>query len=208
MPYSNFSLQAAVDQFNLDYLEEAPVFTAPLPELPENSEKALTLLSQQLERDMSLARRTPTEKAKSEFVIAPVLATLRQIQKVGVHSGVSFDVAAEHNLRGACDFLITLSNAIEIIRAPVLVVVEAKRSVMSEGLGQCVAEMVAAQIFNRRDNLPPAPIFGCITNGFYWRFLQLSESTVLADSAIEYPLLPVDELMKRLCYTVDSSMRL
>lgn len=204
MPYSNFSLQAAVDQFNLDYLEEAPVFTEALPELSVDAEKAIAFLTQQLERDMSLARRTPTEKAKSEFVIAPVLATLRQIQKVGVHSGVSFDVSAEDNLRGACDFLVTLSDAIEIIRAPVLVVVEAKRSVMSEGLGQCVAEMVAAQIFNRKANLPPAPIFGCITNGFYWRFLQLSEQTVLADSATEYPLMPIAELIRRLIYTVSS----
>jgi len=122
-----------------------------------------------------------------------------------VHSGVTFDVSVEENLRGACDFLITLSDELEIIRAPVLVIVEAKRSIMSEGLGQCLAEMIAAQRFNQRANLPPLPIFGCITNGFAWRFLQLSELTAFGDSATEYPLLPINELMQKLHYTVVSS---
>ena len=205
MLYSNFSLQEAVDQFGLNYLEKSAVFPASLPLLPDIADKEIAMLNRQLKRDMDLARRTPTEKAKSEFVIAPVLATLRAIQGIGVHSGVTFDVSAEENLKGACDFLITLSDAIEIIRAPVLVVVEAKRSVMSEGLGQCLAEMVAAQKFNRKFEQTEAPIFGCITNGFYWRFLMLSELTVFADSANEYPLLPLDELMRRLCYTVQSA---
>ncbi len=205
MPYSSFSLQTAVDQFNLTYVGKDRVFPDVLPPLPPDSKEAIAFLTQQLARDMDLARRTPTEKAKSEFVIAPVLAALRQIQKVGVHSGVSFDVSAEENLRGACDFLVTLSDELEIIRAPVLVIVEAKRSIMTEGLGQCLAEMVAAQRFNKRANLLPSPIFGCITNGFYWRFLQLSNSTVLADDAVEYPLMPVTELMQRLCYAVSSA---
>lgn len=117
MPYSNFSLQEAVDQFGLNYLEKSAVFPASLPLLPDIADEEIAMLNRQLKRDMDLARRTPTEKAKSEFVIAPVLATLRAIQGIGVHSGVTFDVSAEENLKGACDFLITLSDAIEIIRA-------------------------------------------------------------------------------------------
>ncbi len=202
MPYSSFSLQSAIQQFSLKYSGSAPIFPAVMPALPATGAAAIALLNQQLERDADMARRTPSEKAKSEFVIAPVLATLRQIQKVGIHSGVSFDVSAEENLRGACDFLVTLSDELEIIEAPVLVVVEAKRSIMSEGLGQCVAEMVASQRFNQQANLPPSPIFGCITNGFYWRFLQLVNSEVLGDAAIEYPLRPTEALMQRLSYTI------
>ncbi|MEM8504139.1 MAG: hypothetical protein AAF716_13415 [Cyanobacteria bacterium P01_D01_bin.1] len=202
MTYSGFSLQTAVDQFNIEYLGTRSVFPKVLPSLPPTAKEALNLLTLQLERDVDMARRTPSEKAKSEFVIAPVLATLRQIHTIGVHSGVSFDVSVEENLRGACDFLITLSEELEIIRAPVLVIVEAMRSIMSEGLGQCLAEMIAAQRFNQKANLPPLPVFGCITNGFAWRFLQLSERTVFGDSAVEYSLMPISELMQRLYYTV------
>lgn len=202
MPYSSFSLQSAVDQFSLDYQGRASTFPADLPNLPKNADVPLGFLAQQLDRDIDLARRTYTEKAKSEFVIAPVLATLRQIQRVGVHSGVAFDVSAAEDLRGACDFLITLSDEIEIIRSPILVVVEAKRSIIAEGLGQCVAEMVAAQRFNKSAGALPAPIFGCVTNGFSWRFLRLTDQTVTGDDAIEHPLMPLSQLMQRLCYTV------
>ena len=80
--------------------------------------------------------------------------------------------------------------------------IHAKRSIMSEGLGQCLAEMIAAQRFNQRAYVPPLPICGCITNGSAWRFLQLLERTVFGDSAIEYPLLPINKLMQRLYHTL------
>ena len=202
MPYSSFSLQSAVEQFSLKYQGDMATLPADLPPLPAAAKDALELLMRQLDRDIDLARKTYTEKAKSEFVIAPVLSTLRQIQKVGVHSGVAFDVSTEDNLRGACGFLITLSAEIEIIEAPVLVVVEAKRSIIAEGLGQCVAEMVAAQKFNQRSDCATRDIFGCVTNGFAWRFLKLTGQTVSGDGAKEYPLMPIDALMQKLCYTV------
>ena len=65
--------------------------------------------------------------------------------------------------------------------------------------------MVASQRFNQQAKLPPSPIFGCITNGFYWRFLQLVNSEVLGDAAIEYPLRPTEALMQRLLYTVNAA---
>jgi hypothetical protein len=137
-----------------------------------------------------------------------VLATLRQIHNVGIHSGISFDVSPMENLQGECDFLITLSDELEIIEAPILVVTQAKGSVMSQGVGPCVAQMVAAQRFNQVSGLPPLPIFGCITNGFSWRFLQLSNDTVVGDGAIEYPLTPTLILMQRLYYTVSGGIHL
>jgi hypothetical protein len=208
MPYANFSLQTAVKQFDLKYQGTDLVFPTTLPTLPSAAEKAIPFLSRQLERDADLARRTPTDQAKLSFVIAPVLATLRQIHNVGIHSGIAFDVSPMENLQGECDFLITLSDELEIIEAPILVVTQAKGSVMSQGVGPCVAQMVAAQRFNQVSGLPPLPIFGCITNGFSWRFLQLSNDTVVGDGAIEYPLTPTLILMQRLYYTVSGGIHL
>ncbi|MGB3295373.1 MAG: hypothetical protein WBB01_20515 [Phormidesmis sp.] len=51
--------------------------------------------------------------------------------------------------------------------------------------------------------MPLSTIFGCIANGFYWRFLQLSDSEVRGDAAIEYPLRPIEALMQRLFYVVN-----
>ena len=208
MPYSNFSLQAVVKQFDLKYQGSDLVFPTSLPALPAPAEKAIPFLMRQIERDADLARRTPTDRAKLAFVIAPVLATLRQIHKVGIHSGVTFDVSPMENLQGECDFLITLSDELEIIEAPILVITQAQGSVMAQSVGKCVAEMVAAQRFNQLSGLPTLPVFGCITNGFSWRFLQLSNDTLVGDGAIEYPLTPTLVLMQRLYYTVSGGIRL
>ncbi len=208
MPYANFSLQTAVKQFDLKYQGTDLVFPTALPSLPGAADKAIPFLSRQLERDADLARRTPTDQAKLTFLIAPVLATLRQIHSVGIHSGITFDVSPMENLQGECDFLITLSDELEIIEAPILVVTQAKGSVMAQGVGPCVAQMVAAQRFNQLSGLPPLPVFGCITNGFSWRFLQLLNDTVVGDNAVEYPLTPNLILMQRLYYAVSGGIHL
>ncbi|MGB5917258.1 MAG: hypothetical protein WBG63_20510 [Phormidesmis sp.] len=208
MSYNSFSLQSVVNQFELKYLGSDLVFPTVLPALPPNAEPALDFLTQQLNRDADIARRNPGDQAKSAFIIAPVLATLRQIHQVGIHAGVQIDVSTLENLTGECDFLVTLSDELEIVEAPVLVVVQAKKSVMSEGVGRCVAEMVAAQRFNQVSGLPPLPVFGCVTNGLSWRFLQLSGDVIKGDRAIEYRLRPMTVLMQRLYYSVNGGLSL
>jgi hypothetical protein len=49
------------------------------------------------------------------------------------------------------------------------------------GLGQCVAQMVAARLFNERAGEPPRPVFGCVTTGEVWQFLRLEDSAVTID---------------------------
>jgi hypothetical protein len=55
-----------------------------------------------------------------------------------------------------------------------------------------MAEMIAAQIYNQQQQKPLKVIYGCVTTGSIWRFLQLSDSTVYVDS-VEYYL---DQLPK------------
>lgn len=75
-----------------------------------------------------------------------------------------------------------------------MVIFEAKRENINEGLGQCIAGMVGAQRFNRRNNAPIDPIYGCVTTGTSWRFLRLSGTTVTLD-LVEYGLNQVDRLL-------------
>ena len=208
MSYNTFSLQSLVTQFGLKYVGSDLVFPTVLPALPEYADNHLALLEQQLQRDGDIARRNPTDAAKLSYLIAPLLATLRQIHHVGIHTGVQFDISSTESLTGQCDFLVTLSDELEIIEAPVLVVTQAQESVMSEGTGRCAAEMVAAQRFNQASGLPPLPIFGCVTNGFSWRFLKLVGDVMQGDGAVEYRLRPTKVLMQRLYYTVSGGIRL
>ena len=67
------------------------------------------------------------------------------------------------------------------IEAPVIAIVEAKNDSTNSGLGQCIAEMVAAQRFNQARDKITEHIYGAVTNGRVWRFLQLDERTVAID---------------------------
>ena len=51
---------------------------------------------------------------------------------------------------------------------------------MEGGLGQCVAQMVAAREFNAADR-GPAPVHGCVTTGEAWQFLRLAGDAVELD---------------------------
>lgn len=57
----------------------------------------------------------------------------------------------------------------------------AKKDDLITGLGQCVAEMIAAQRFNaeKRNDIPC--IYGAITTGINWLFLKLAEKRLHID---------------------------
>lgn len=71
--------------------------------------------------------------------------------------------------------------SIKSIKSPVLTIVEAKKENLNAGLGQCLAEMVAAQIFNQRSNREISTVYGVVTSGNIWKFLQLSQNQVHID---------------------------
>jgi hypothetical protein len=49
------------------------------------------------------------------------------------------------------------------------------------GLGQCVAQMVAADLFNQAAGREGISVFGCVTTGEAWQFLRLNGTAALMD---------------------------
>jgi hypothetical protein len=143
-----------------------------------------------------LASTISTEKARSEWMVAPVLADFwaRYHGRVGLYSGVNFPADPAAGLSGYCDYLITRSPQQFAITPPVLVAFEAKNESISGGFGQCIAAMVGAQRFNRRLNAPHDPLFGCVTTGTAWRFLRLS-GTIVTLGLREYTIAEADRLL-------------
>ncbi|MGL4554383.1 MAG: hypothetical protein ACRC33_24740 [Gemmataceae bacterium] len=126
-----------------------------------------------------LALGINTEKARSEFLIAPLLLELRVRlgNTFAVFSGVEFDVDASRGLNGFCDYLLSRSPIQTFLTAPLIAVVEAKNDNVRNGLGQCIATMVAAREFNGT----PGTVHGAATTGAAWRFLRLDGSVVTLD---------------------------
>ncbi len=177
MAFSDFTLDELKTRFGLTIREDASLFPAVAP---IGISSALAAL---LEDNIPLALAIDTEKGRSEFMIAPVLAALRKSLKdrISLFSGVEFVVDPEQGLSGVCDFLLSRSPEQLYVSAPVAVLVEAKNNRIKEGIPQCIAEMVAARIFNeRRGNVIPV-IHGTVTTGSLWRFLQLEGNQVSVD---------------------------
>ncbi len=185
LSYSSLTLDDLQQRFKLALRLEA-VFTKVVPIAPPE------LLREALQRAGSLAM--VSEKARAEFIVAPILLEMREQlhQAVSIYSGVRFDVSPAEGLQGICDFMVTKSPPLPVVQAPVLVLVEAKKNDLDEGLGQCGAEMLAAQRFNLRDNLPGVTVFGCVTTGELWQFLKLEETNLVIDPEKLY----IDSLAK------------
>lgn len=137
-----------------------------------------------------------TEKGRSELVTAPLLAQVwhRSRRQVAMISGVEWTVDAAVGLNGVADFLLCRSPMLYFVSAPVLVAVEAKRDSIPDGLGQCAAEMVAAQRFNQKAGKPIDPIYGCVTTGSVWKFLRLT-GTQLDIDIDEYSISQPDRIL-------------
>ena len=190
MAFSDFDLKTTRTQFGLTIDEQRDLFVnVQQVTVPERLREILAEWA-------PVALATNTEKARSEMIITPILMTAIRLSNVPVSlfSGVSFDVDIERGLNGACDFLLTRSPEQFYIQHPVLAIVEAKKENITGGLGQCVAAMVAAQLFNERDGSVDMVIYGAVTTGSNWRFLKLEGSTVLIDRP-EYYLDRVDKIL-------------
>lgn len=195
MAYSDFNLEDLKQQFNLQLVESTGVFLAEAVEVSD-------FLQETIRRNLPLATAINTEKARSELLIAPVLVELKQINpNISLFSGTEFTVDIQKGLNGICDFLISRSKEQLSIEAPVTAIVEAKKENLNAAMPQCIAAMVAAQVFNQRKGNPIACIYGVVTTGSIWRFLKLQEQTVTIDFQEIY-LTPLDKLLGLLVVTL------
>ncbi|WP_287276538.1 MULTISPECIES: hypothetical protein [unclassified Okeania] len=101
--------------------------------------------------------------------------------QIGLFSGIEFNVNPELELNGFCDFIISRSTLQMIIQAPIVTLVEAKNDNIKSGFDKCIAEMVAAQIFNQNKGNDIRKIYGAITTGIAWQFLELEAQTLVLD---------------------------
>lgn len=177
MSYSDFSLSSVKKIFQLNLIEKADLF-ANCSELQPSP-----LLSETLKENLPLALASNTEKSRSEMLIAPILIDLRRqcFNRIGIFSGVNFSVNPSQGLNGNCDFLISYSENLLLITAPIITLVEAKKEDLNGGLGQCIAEMIAAQYFNQREENEIKEISGVVTSGTIWKFMKLIDRDVWID---------------------------
>lgn len=200
MSYSNFTLESVVTKFELEKTESIGIFSEIEPITPSD------YLTTGLAKKVPLAAAIGTEKARSELIVADVLVELCEKfdYRISFFSGIDFNVDSENDLTGVCDFLISLSPGQLFLEEPVIALVEAKNTDMKLGLGQCVAEMIAAQRFNQEKGNDIPCIYGATTTGVDWQFLKLIENNLHIDIDI-YPIRQSDRILGILSSMVNQS---
>lgn len=178
MSYSQFTtLEMIESNFDIKIADKVGIFD----QIPESEYS--DFLGQTLQDNIALALAINTEKARSELIVTPILVELRKHfnYQISFFSGKEFNIDPEKGLNGFCDFLISRSPEQLLIKTPVVALVEAKNDNLQNGLPQCMAEMIAARIFNERNNNNIAAIYGVVTTGTNWKFLRLINQTIEVD---------------------------
>ncbi|GAB4455518.1 MAG: hypothetical protein OHK0029_11820 [Armatimonadaceae bacterium] len=188
MAFNNFTFPEVLSDLELT-LAETDLFPAVTPF------SLNPVFAERLRDSAALARSVSTEKARSEFIIAPVLLELRFLlgNRFGLFSGVELKAEPKAGLTGICDFLLTREPLQTVVKTPIVAIVEAKNDSLRSGLGQCIASMVGAQMLNGNEG-ETGRVYGCVTTGSVWQFLHLEHSTVTIDTQ-EYFLDRVDLIL-------------
>jgi hypothetical protein len=204
MPYSSFTLDDVEEKFGLDF--KASSFIPELKPIPPSEWLKETLLM-----TLPLAKVAGSEKARSEFIIAPILVELIKLtnNEISVFSGEDFTVDSptetlcerELGLNITCDFIISQSSNQIKVSAPVIALVKARKGMLKDGWGQGIAEMLAANKFNEHRKKSIEYMYGIVTSGNSWQFLRMKEETVIIDPD-EYTIASIEKLLAILNWMV------
>jgi hypothetical protein len=195
MPYTEFTLDKIEERFGIKNRLDT-LFANAIPVTP----------SDRLRADLQEAQHfiLRTEKARSEWVVVPVLREIarRNHPFLTIHSGENLDADATNGLNGECDFILAKDANTYSISFPIIQIVEAKKQDFDLGIPQCAAQLIGAEIFNRKREAVIPKIYGCVTTGTNWQFLVYEDSIIYIDPA-QYSLGQIDLILGILQQIVD-----
>ncbi len=176
MGYSSFSVKQVKKQFALTETKMDLFQAENISPLPPTA-----LLTAILERPKRISLNN--EKSRSEYIVAQILLEIEEINayKISLYSGENLEADKNLGLNGECDFIFANSPASTSIESPIFCVVEAENDNINSGLGQCIAQMLGAKIYNEKDNITLPTMYGCVTTGDVWIFLKLEENLIFID---------------------------
>ena len=182
MAYSDFTLKRIKAELGVDLVENRSIFS------DVESIEISDYLRETLKRNIPLALAINTEKARSELIIINILLEVRErlSNRISLFSGIDFNIDKERGLTGFCDFIISCSAEQLYLDSPVITIVEAKNENIIAGLGQCIAEMYAARIYNEKDGRNLSYLYGAVTTGDEWKFIRMETDRVFIDLDVYY----------------------
>lgn len=125
-----------------------------------------------------------SEASRTELLIFPILREVYKSYVPKYELWIQKHLYCNDNLRGTPDYLLATRSELgkRVLATPLLIVVEAKRNDFDEGWGQCLAELVAAQIIKKD---PSRPVYGIVTDAKRWEFGKLTDN-IFSDNTESY----------------------
>lgn len=120
--------------------------------------------------------KSDNEATRRSLLVSRILWEASDVYKLGLFFEPQVELEPKitpdfpHALNGKYDCALSLDE-IDLIN-PIIAVVEVKKSSLSEGLGQCIAEMYATL-----KKFEQVKVYGLITDGEIWSFLLLEEKS-------------------------------
>jgi hypothetical protein len=179
MSFRDYTFPDVTTQLQLT-LEDGKLFEDVQPRVLEHN------FTETVRYGLELATANRTEKAKSEFVIAPILLELKRTTKHAfkLFSGSEWSVDPSRGLNGYCDFILTRGASQFVLDAPFVAIAEAKNDLLVNGYGQCISAMYAGQLANERAGKPLPALYGIVSTAVEWQFLRLAGTVVTIDPTI------------------------
>ncbi len=202
MAYSDFDLKKVKKKLEIEIVDNISLFSD-LKKVEISKNLIMTL-----EKNVPLALSINTEKARSELIIINILLELKDKmqQKISLFSGIEFSVDRSRGLNGFCDYILSGSSQQLYLDIPIITIVEAKNENIILGLGQCIAEMYAAKLYNESENHNISNIYGVVTSGAEWKFIKLNENIAYIDREIYY-LNDIKKIIGILIYMIQSTIK-
>lgn len=200
MAYRDFKLSDLQQKFGIKQ-DKKRLFQKVIPPVPPSD-----WLVQTLERN-NLSVPLTTEKAVSEAIILPILSEvlINNQDKISLFSGETLVGDKTAGLNGEIDFLfIKQARALEVY-APVINITEAKlNQALEKSIAQAAAQMLGAQLFNHKHNIPIENIYGTVTNGQTWIFLFLENNNLFVDTQQKFSTENLPELLGAFQLIIDT----
>lgn|SRR5262245_37170789 len=198
MAFSDFNYPAVLHDLRLTLTNSVNLFPG-VPSVPAGS-----ILHAALPVGMRLGSSAHTDASRAIWMVGPLLLDFwqRYAGWINLIAGADLPGDPDAGLIGEVDFILCRAPQQSVVVAPVVAVIfEAKRDNIADSLGRCIAGMAAAQRFNQRAWKEVEVVYGCVTTGTSWRFLELVSSTVTLDLT-EYHLTQSDKLLGILTHIV------
>jgi hypothetical protein len=195
MAYTDFTLESIEEKFGV--INQRRSLFVPVQPLQVSAG-----LQQALDRANELVVRT--EKAKSEWIVAPILLEIRILTNrfFTIFSGDNLPADDVAGLRGECDFILAKDTGTFDINHPILSVVEAKKNDLDIGIPQCAAQLIGARVFNQRKGVSVHALYGCVTTADEWVFMRLKDNEIVIDTR-KYYLVEIGELLALFVKLID-----